>query len=82
MMIGLESITLGNDLWVESSFVESPFWHSLVRCCWSHIDSELSSPKYVTNKSLREKPWDLQHKAALQGDEQLLRVISLSMLLL
>ena len=41
--------TLGNDLGVEYGFVESPFWHSLVRgeftVCWSHTDSELSSPK-------------------------------------
>ena len=77
MMIGLEPPALGNDLWVESGFVESPFWHSLVRCCWSHVDSELSFSKDVTKKGLREKPWDPQHKAALQGDEQLLRLISL-----
>ena len=54
MMIGLESPALGNDLGVESGFVESPFWHSLVReeftLCWSHVDSELSSPKYITKK--------------------------------
>ena len=55
MMIGLESPpALGNDLGVKCGFVESPFWHSLVRgeftVCWSHIDSELSSPKDVTKK--------------------------------
>ena len=31
MMIGLESPALGNDLGVESCFVESPFVHSFVR---------------------------------------------------
>ena len=32
MMIGLWNPTvLGNDLGVESGFVESPFWHSFVR---------------------------------------------------
>ena len=31
MMIGLESHALGNDLCVESEFVESPFLHSFVR---------------------------------------------------
>ena len=45
---------LGNDLGVESGFVESPSWHSLIReeftVCWSHVDSELSSPKDVTKK--------------------------------
>ena len=71
---------MGNDLGVESGFVEPPFWYSLVReeftVCWSHVDSEFSSPKDVTKKDQREKPWGPQHKAALQGDEQLLRVIS------
>ena len=45
---------LGNDLGVESGFVESPFWHSLVRgdftVCWSHVDSGLSSPRDATKK--------------------------------
>ena len=51
MMIGLEPPpALGNDLRVEYGFVEPPFWHSLVRCSWSHVDSELSSPKDVTKK--------------------------------
>ena len=55
MMIGLESPpALGNDLEVESGLVESPLWHSLVRGeftdCWSHVNSELSSPKGVTKK--------------------------------
>ena len=53
-MIGLESPVMGKDLDVESDFVESTFWHSLVReaftICWSHVDSELSSPKDVTKK--------------------------------
>ena len=32
MMIGLEPLSLGNDLGVESGFVESPFWYSYVEC--------------------------------------------------
>ena len=74
---------LGIHLGVAPDLIESPFWHSLaynrrVHCLfWSHVGSERSSLRDVTKKGLREKPWDPQHKAALQGKEQLLRVISL-----
>ena len=54
---GIPPYVLGNHLGVESGFVESPFWHSFVReeftVCWSHVASELSSPKDVTKKRLK-----------------------------